>query len=138
MFEGPVANLKHKLDLAFKTTLGATVAFATALVALGFFCAAAFLSIDRSYGAIVASLVLGGAFLAVSIISLLVILILRSRRPPPPRPAPPGAWWSDPALLATALDLSRALGRRRLTAIVLIGAFVAGIALNRPPKDPEA
>ena len=40
MFDGPIASLKHKIDLALKSTVGGAVAAAAGLVALGFFCAA--------------------------------------------------------------------------------------------------
>jgi len=46
--------------------------------------------------------------------------------------------WADPALLAAALDASRALGRRRGTAVgVLIAAFVIGALLPRAPRRRE-
>jgi hypothetical protein len=136
VFEGPVANLKHKIDLALKSTVGGIVAFAAAVVALGFFCAALFLWIAGTYGAIVASLVLGGAFLAVALIALLVVLILQRRKPPPPPPRS-AAWWADPVLLTTALDIGRVLGSKRLTSAVVVGALLFGLLLNRSPPKRE-
>ena len=47
MFEGPIASLKHKIDLALKSTVGGIVALVTALVAIGFFCTAAFMWLER-------------------------------------------------------------------------------------------
>ena len=61
MFDAAIANLKHKIDLALKSTIGGIVAAASALIAMAFFCAAAFLWLEGRYGAIVASLVLGVA-----------------------------------------------------------------------------
>jgi hypothetical protein len=136
VFDAPIANLKHKIDLALKSTLGGIVALAAALVALGFFCAALFLWLDERYGAITAALVLGGAFTFVALVAVIVILIIRGRSPPPPPPRK-AAWWADPVLLATALDITKALGRRRITTAVLVGAFVLGVLLNRPPRKDE-
>jgi hypothetical protein len=94
--------------------------------------------IEQRLGAIDAALILGGAFAAVAILALLTVMILRSRRPPPPPPPRKAAWWADPALMKAALDVGRTLGRQRVTAAILAGAFVLGILLNRPPRDPDA
>jgi hypothetical protein len=134
VFDGPIANLKHKIDLALKSTVGGIAAMAAALVALGFFCAAGFIWLAQNYGAITASLVLGGVFLLLSLIALLVVILVRRKPPPPP---PKAAWWADPALLAAALDIGRVLGRRRVASAVVVGAFIIGILLNRSPRKPE-
>jgi lysylphosphatidylglycerol synthetase-like protein (DUF2156 family) len=136
VFDAPIANLKHKLELAVKSTVGGIVAFAAALVALGFFCAAAFLWLEEHYGAITASLVMGAAFTIVALIAVIVILIVRHRRPPPPPPRK-APLWADPVLLATALDITRVLGRKRLTVAVLVSAFVAGILLQKTSGKRE-
>jgi hypothetical protein len=137
VFDAAIANLKHKIDLALKSTIGGIVAAASALIAMAFFCAAAFLWLEGRYGAIVASLVLGGAFTFLALVAVIVVLIVRRRSPPPPPPPRKSVWWADPALLATVLDLTRTLGRRRVATAALVGAFVLGILLNRPPRKRE-
>jgi hypothetical protein len=136
VFDAQIGNLKHKIDLALKSTLGGIVALAAALVALGFFCAALFLWLDDHYGAITAALVLGGAFTFVALVAVIIVLIVRNR-PPPPAPPRKAVWWADPVLLATALDVSKVLGRKRITTALLVGAFVLGVLLNRPPRTDE-
>jgi hypothetical protein len=136
VFDAQIANLKHKIDLALKSTIGGIVALAAALVALGFFCAALFLWLDAHYGAITAALILGGIFAFLALVALIVVLIVRQGAPPPPPPRK-AAWWADPVLLATALDISKVLGRKRITAAVLVGAFVLGVLLNRPARENE-
>lgn len=136
MFEAPIANLKHKLDLALKSTIGGAVACAAALVAVGFFCAALFLWLDERYGAITAALALGGIFAFVAVVALLVVVILRGRAPPPPPPRK-AAWWADPMLLAAALDVGRTLGKRRVATAVVVSAFVLGMLLRPPRKRDE-
>ena len=137
MFDAAIANLKHRIDLALKSTIGGIVAAAAALIAMAFFCAAAFLWLDERYGAITASLALGGAFTFLALIVVIVVLIVRRRSPPPPPPPRKSAWWADPALLATVLDVTRGLGRRRVATAALVGAFVLGILLNRAPRKGE-
>ena len=136
MFDASIANLKHKIDLALKSTIGGIVALAAALVALGFFCAALFMWLDAHYGAVTAALILGGIFAFLAVVALLVVLIMRHSAPPPPPPRK-NAWWADPVLLATALDVAKVLGRKRITTAVLVGAFVLGVLLNRPPRTDE-
>ena len=135
MFEGPIASLRHKLDIALKSTVGVVVAMAAAVVALGFFSAALFMWLERLYGPIAAASIVGGIFLFVALVAVLIIVLVQ-RKPPPPPPRQK-AWWSDPALLAAALDIGRTLGPRRAATAVLIGAFLIGMMINRPPRKPE-
>jgi hypothetical protein len=136
VFEAPIANLKHKLDLALKSTIGGVVAGAAALVALGFFCGAAYMWLARRYDSITAALVMGGAFTCIALIAVIVILVLNHRKPPPP-PSRKTPLWADPALLATALDITRVLGRKRLTVAVLVGAFAIGVLLQKTSRKRE-
>ena len=134
MFAGPIALLKHKIDTALKSTACAIVAGLAALVALAFFCAAAFLWIARDQGAIVASLALGGAFLLVAVLALIVMLLLGRRKPPVSKPA---AWMADPETLVAALDLSRSLRGRRGASFALVSAFLMGIVLSQSTPKRE-
>jgi ascorbate-specific PTS system EIIC-type component UlaA len=137
VFEAPIANLKRKLDLALKSTIGGVVAFAAALVALGFFCAAAFMWLAERYGGVTAALVLGGIFTFIALMAVITILILQRRAPPPPPPRKAAPLWADPALLATALDLTRVFGRKRLSVAVLVGAFAVGMLLQKTSRKRE-
>ncbi len=136
MFEGPIASLKHKIDLALKSTLGGIVALAAVVVALGFFCAAAFMWLEQRFDPIAAALILGGVFVVVALAAVVAVVLVQ-RKPPPPPPPRQKLWWNDPALLATALDIGRTLGPRRAATAVLIGAFLIGMMINRPPRKPE-
>jgi hypothetical protein len=136
VFEGPIASLKHKIDIALKSTVGGVVALVTALVAIGFFCAAAFMWLERKLDPIAAALIIGGFFLLLSLIAVLIVILVQ-RQPPPPPPPRQKSFWTDPALLATALDIGRTLGPKRAATAVLIGAFLIGMMINRPPRKPE-
>src|SRR5262249_53208041 len=127
---------KHKIDIALKSTVGGVVALAAAVVALGFFCAAAFMWLEQRLDPISAALILGGAFLALALIAVIAILLVQ-RKPPPPPPPRAKSIWADPALPATALDIGRPLGPKRAATAVLIGAFLIGMMINRPPRSPK-
>jgi hypothetical protein len=136
VFEGPIASIKHKIDIALKSAAGGIVALVTALVAIGFFCAAAFMWLERKLDPIAAALIIGGFFLLLSLIAVLIVVLVQRKAPPPPPPRQKSLW-SDPALLATALDIGRTLGPKRAATAVLIGAFLIGMMINRPPHKPE-
>ena len=86
MFEGPIASLKHKIDIALKSTAGGVVALITALVAIGFFCAAAFMWLEQKLDPIAAALIIGGFFLLLSLIAALIVILVQRKPPPPPPP----------------------------------------------------
>jgi len=136
VFEGPIANLKHKIDIALKSSIAGIIALITALVAVGFFCAAGFMWLEQKLDPIAAALIIGGFFLLLSLIAVLVVVVVQ-RKPPPPPPPRQKSMWADPALLATALDFGRTLGPRRAATAVLIGAFLIGMMINRPPRPPK-
>ena len=139
MFEGQIAHIKRKIDLALKTTVCGMVAMATMLVASAFFCAAAFVWIQHNYGTVTACLALGGFFLLLALLALIAAWGLQRRKvpPPPPAAATVKTLWNDPVMLAAALDLNRALGGRKTATVALIGAFVVGLLLSRPPRKRD-
>ncbi len=137
VLEGPIASVRHKLDVAVKTSVGALVAIGAALVALGFFCAAAFMTLETVVGAVLAAVIFGGAFLFIALVALLVVFAIRHRKPPPP-PPPAVTALADPVVLSAALDVGRALaGRRGLATAAVASAFVLGVLLNRPPRTRD-
>jgi hypothetical protein len=137
VFDAQIAHIKHKIDLALKTTVCGVVAFASVLVAAAFFCAAAFAWVQQSYGTIAACLALGGVFVLLALVALIIALMLRRRKEPPPPISAQKAWWNDPVTLAAALDINRVLGGRKTASIALVGAFVVGLLLSRSARKPD-
>jgi hypothetical protein len=144
-----VRDLKERLDAAVKTSAWSAVAAAAALVMLGFLCAALFLYLQNWQGAIVACLVLAGAFLLVVLIAIAAIALVRQRqqrlaqaRAQANQAA--GQWLRDPVVVTTALQVARTLGLRRAAPLLLLGAFVMGLVLSRtaaktaPPAGPQS
>jgi hypothetical protein len=139
VFAHPIARLRHKIDLTVKTTACGLVVLMAALVALGFLCAALFMWLAQSYGAITAALVLAGVFVFVALVAVLVAVLMRRHEPPPPPPpSGMGALFNDPAMLMAAVDVVRTFGRGKTTAAVLVSAFLGGLMLSRSGRKPEA
>jgi len=131
-----VRDLKERLDAALKTSAWSAVAGLAALVMLGFLCAALFLYLQHWRGAIVACLILAGAFLLVVLIAVAAIALVRQRqerlaraRAEANRAA--GQWLRDPVVMTTALQVARTLGLRRAAPVLLLGAFIVGLVLSR-------
>jgi tellurite resistance protein TehA-like permease len=138
VFAHPIARLRHKIDLTVKTTVCGLVVLMAVLVALGFLCAALFMWLAQSYGAITAALVLAGVFIFVALVAVLVAVLMRRHEPPPPPPPNMGALFNDPAMLMAAFDVVRTFGRGKTTAAVLVSAFLGGLLLSRSSRKPEA
>ena len=131
-----VKDIKERLDAALKTSAWSAVAGLAALVMLGFLCAALFLYLQHWRGAIVACLILAGAFLLVVLIAVAAIAVVRQRqerlaraRAEANRAA--GQWLRDPVVMTTALQVARTLGLRRAAPVLLLGAFIVGLVLSR-------
>ncbi len=131
-----VRDLRDRLDAAVKTSVWSTVAAAAAFIMLGFLCAALFLYLQNEWGAILACLVLAGAFLVFLLIAVVAIAMVRQRqrrlaqaRAQANQAA--GQWLRDPVVVTTALQVARTLGLRRAAPLLLLGAFVVGLVLSR-------
>jgi hypothetical protein len=115
---------------------GAAIAI-PAVIAFVFFVLAAFVWAERTYGTLEACLLLGGAFLAVALVILIVGLILR-RRAAKRAPRHNPHWWKDPAILAAGIELVRIVGVRRIIPTVALGAVIVGAlegGLDRKHKN---
>ena len=137
MFDGPIARLRHQINIAWKSTVCGALAVAAALVACGFFSAAAFVWIGRSHGTIVACLALGGAFVVLAAGALIVALLLRRGKARPRGARRQTTWWNDPAMVAAIGEISGGLEGRRMTSAALASAFDVGLRLGRTARPRE-
>jgi hypothetical protein len=131
-------DLASRFDRTLKSMVYAAAAAAAGVAALFFFSLAAFLLLQQNYGTMRASLVMGVAYAVLALIATAVVLAL-GRKPTPAPPAPPPrapAWWQDPIVITSALQVARSLGPRSLITLAAVGAFVAGILLTSPKDKP--
>lgn len=116
------------------------------IVALLFLCAAGFIAIEETYGPVEACL--AGAALFV-VIALGVIAVRsefkrreEARRAEAAKRAAQQSLLTDPALLATGLQLVRVIGVKRLLPVVVLGGVALGLMAARgaardTPDTPE-
>jgi hypothetical protein len=106
------------------------VALVSLALALGFFCAAAFVWLASRYDGVTAGLMLGGGFLLVAILAAVAGWVARLRNIERARrelAARSHAGWLDPKFLAVGMEIGRSLGWRRLATLAAVGVLAAGL-----------
>src|SRR5262249_60833449 len=109
----------------------AIVAAVAAAITLGFLICAAFIGLAQRYDPLTAALVLGGAFLLITIIALVACSIVHRRTAERARlalAARSQTPWLDPRYLGVGLQVGRAIGWRKLVPLLAGGLLKAGLA----------
>jgi len=136
------STLRGRLDRTFKHLLCETIAIAAAVIALFFFSLAAYALISERYNAIVASLVLGAAYLIVTLAALLWLRLLRRREANRDAAAAVGAaqLLQDPMIVSTGLEVLKLLGSRKAAplAVLLAGVLIAMSRFNPKSKPSQS
>ena len=126
-FKQSVANSAWLASLAAAAAL-------TLLIALAFLCAAAFVYVLQSYGLIQACLAGAAVFFAVTVIAAICYMVrakqIKARAAEHKKSALHSAL-ADPMVVATALQLVRAIGVKRLIPILAVGGLALGFLASR-------
>ena len=123
-----------------RQTALAMVAAAALLVAFAFLCAAGFIVMRDQYGIVEACLADAGLFL---VVALIVVPIHAARKRRIERRAAERAnstahaFLTDPVMLATGIQIIRAMGTRRLLPILAVGGLALGW-MNRAQPSKSA
>jgi predicted transporter len=134
MFQRVIDDFKDSTGTALRlTSLAAIMAFAL-LVTISFLCAAAFVYMLQNYGLIEACLTGAGIFLVVALIAAGLYLLrkkrIRHRHTETAKSAVQTAL-ADPMLVATGIQVIRAIGIKRLIPILAVGGLALGLLANR-------
>jgi hypothetical protein len=134
MFQRVIDDFKNSTGTALRlTSLAAIMAFAL-LVTISFLCAAAFVYVLQNYGLIEACLTGAGIFLVVALIAAGIYLLrknqIRHRRAETAKSAVHTAL-ADPMLVATGIQVIRAIGVKRLIPILAVGGLALGLLASR-------
>jgi drug/metabolite transporter (DMT)-like permease len=132
-------DLTSRFDRTLKSMIYASAAAAAGVASLFFFSLAVFLLLQENYGTMRASLAMGVVYAVLALVAVTVVLMLGRKRPPPPPPSTQPrspAWWQDPIVITSALQVARSLGPRTIITLAAVGAFVAGILLTSPKDKP--
>jgi len=131
-----VLNAQVRAGLSAGIAIWAAVAAVALAVALVFLLLAAFLWLTDRYDAVIAGLVLGAAFLALALITMLGCVmarrgnIERARQELQMRRHATSAQATllDPNLMAMGLQMGRAIGWRKLAPLAIVALLAAGLA----------
>jgi hypothetical protein len=134
MFQRVIDDFKDSTGTALRlTSLAAIMAFAL-LVTISFLCAAAFVYVLQNYGLIEACLTGAGIFLVVALITAGLYLLRKNRirhRRTETAKSPVQTALADPMLVATGIQVIRAIGIKRLIPILAVGGLALGLLANR-------
>jgi hypothetical protein len=100
------------------------------VLALGFFCAAAFVWLASRYDGVTAGLILGGGFLILALLAAFAGWLARRHNIAQARlelAARSQSGWLDPRLLTVGLEIGRTLGWRRLATLAAVAVLAAGL-----------
>jgi predicted transporter len=130
-----IDDIKDSTGVAIRmTSLAAAIALAF-LVTVAFLCAAAFVYVLQNYGPIQACLTGAGIFLAIALIGIVVYTVRKRRARQEAKETAKSALHTalaDPVMMATALQVVRAIGIKKLVPILAVGGLALGLLANRP------
>jgi hypothetical protein len=134
MFARMIDDFKDSSGIVMRQTfLVAAAAFAL-FITTSFLCAAAFVAVLRSYGLIAACLTGAAVFLVVALIAAGSYMIrkrqIRNRVVETEKSALQTAL-ADPMLVATGIQLIRAIGIKKLVPILAVGGLALGLLASR-------
>lgn len=141
MFQHIIDDVKASANSAMRLSSLAAIAAFALLIAVSFLCAAAFITVMDAYGVVQACL--AGAAIFV-LVALIVIAIYAGQKRAARRRAAERAksaahaMLSDPMLLATGLQIVRAVGVKRLLPILAVGGVALGLLAGRSRAGDQA
>lgn len=136
MFQRMIDDFKHS---ARATVRLSSLAIATGLalfIVIVFLCVAAFVAMLQHYGPIEACLTIAGIFLLIALVFGTFYLVKRKKErqraiaAAAARSSSASALLTDPLLLATGLQLVRAVGLKKLVPLMVIGGVALGLFVS--------
>ncbi len=134
MFQRIVDDIKDSVSDRLQQASLATVAAVAVLIAIGFLCAAGFVLVLEHYGPIIACLAGAGLFLIVAIVAGIWYAARKQQSEARARQRAKAAArnvLTDPAVVATGLQLVRSIGLKRLVPLLAVGGLALGFLASR-------
>jgi hypothetical protein len=142
MFQRWIDDFKTNTSTTLRLSALVVVNILALTVAGVFLCAAGFIYISHEYGSIYACLAGAALFLVLALVVLAIHGEQKRRAEARRREAAKRASQSiltDPALLATGLQLARVVGIKRLLPVIALGGLALGlVASRRDNADDDA
>ena len=133
-----IDDIKDSAGVAIRmTSLAAAIALAF-LVTIAFLCAAAFVYVLQNYGPIEACLTGAGIFFVIALIGIGVYVVRKNQARQEVKETAKSALHTalaDPVMVATALQVVRAIGVKKLVPILAVGGLALGLLASRPSSS---
>jgi hypothetical protein len=133
-------NAQVRTGLSAAVLTWAIVAAAGAAGAVVFLLVALFVWLAQLYGALIAAVALGCAFVLIALIALAVCLMTRRRNMERARLelAARSSNWFDPKLVTVGVQIAQQIGWRRLVSLAGVALLAAGLAREWSDRDTSA
>jgi predicted peptidase len=145
MFQRMIDDFKVSTGIAVRQTSLAAIAAFALLVTTAFLCAAAFVVVLDKYGLVQACLAGAGLFFIVTLMAAGTYIVrkrqIEARAAERAKAAAQSATHSllaDPMLLATGLQIARAIGIKRLVPILAVAGLALGVLASRGQATDQA
>jgi hypothetical protein len=134
VFQRIIDDVKASTGSAVRLSSLAAIAAAALFIALSFACAAAFIVVMDVYGLVLACLAGAAVFLLAALIVIAIYTVQKRRaeaRAAERAKSTAHALFTDPALIATGIQVVRAIGVKRLLPILAVGGLALGLLAGR-------
>jgi hypothetical protein len=141
MFGRMINDFKDSAGRALRLTSLAAAAVLALGITISFLCAAAFVYVLQQYGLIEACLAGAGVFFIVTLIAIGCYMVrkrqVKARAAETAKSALHTAM-ADPMLVATGIQIVRAIGVKRLIPLLAVGGLALGFLASRGASSDEA
>jgi uncharacterized membrane protein YqjE len=141
MFARLIDDFRESANTALRLTSLAAMAVIALSVTVSFLCAAVFVYVLQTYGLIQACLTGAAIFLIVALAMAVLYSVQKNRaraRAPAATKSTLHAALSDPVLVATGIQVIRAVGVKRLIPMLAVGGLALGLLTRHNPSADEA
>jgi hypothetical protein len=141
MFQRMIDDFKDATSSTLRLTSLAAAAAVALFITISFLCAAAFVYVLQQYGPIEACLTGAAIFFAVTLIVAISYAVRKSRiktRAAQTAKSAVHSALADPMLVATGIQLIRAIGIKKLIPILAVGGLALGLLAGRNNVSDQA
>ncbi|MGD0850456.1 hypothetical protein [Bradyrhizobium sp.] len=141
MFARMIDDFKDSTSTALRLTSLAAVVAVALFIMISFLCAAAFVYVLQTWGLIEACLTGAGIFLLLALIAAIGYVVRKNRvkaRAAATAKSAVHSALADPMLVATGIQLVRAIGIKKLIPILAVGGLALGLLASRNTQTDEA
>jgi hypothetical protein len=141
MFARMIDDFKDSTSTALRLTSLAAVVVVALFIMISFLCAAAFVYVLQTWGLIEACLTGAGIFLLLALIAAIGYVVRKNRvkaRAAATAKSAVHSALADPMLVATGIQLVRAIGIKKLIPILAVGGLALGLLASRNTQADEA